>query len=72
MNELLTMAEHRAMVLTSELWQALGIVVGCGSSRQADLDELASHLHAIQTAVLAQAAGRAFPDLYRLLGEAPP
>jgi hypothetical protein len=44
-------------------------VVGKGPTRDADLAELASRIHAVQRAVIAQAACRERPDLYRGLGE---
>lgn len=67
--ELLTEADHRALSLTVELWNVLcRDVVGAGRSRAGDLGELCGHIHAIQHAVLSQAAARAYPDLYRLLG----
>lgn len=65
---LLTPDEHRAMDLTAELWGQLCAVAGDASSRRQDLAELATHIHAIQHAVLAQAAARAYPDRYRLMG----
>lgn len=67
--DLLTRDEHQAMALTTELWNLLNRIVGHSRSRQADLQELAVHIHAIQNAILAQAAARAFPQQYRLLGE---
>lgn len=68
----MTEAEHQVMALTAELWNLLaGEVVGQGSSRGGDLRELGGHIHAIQHAVLSQAAARAYPDLYRLLGGVP-
>jgi hypothetical protein len=67
--ELLTDAEHRAMALTVELWNLLaGEIVGSGPSRAGDLRELCADLHAIQLRIMAQAAGRAYPDRYRLMG----
>lgn len=73
MSELLTEAEHRAMDLTAELWNLLcKDVIGRGPSRAGDLRELIGHIHAIQHTVMSQAAARAYPDRYRLLGgEAP-
>lgn len=68
--ELLTEAEHEAMVLTVNLWNLLcREVVGQGTSRSGDLRELCDHIHGIQHAVLSQAAARAYPEHYRLLGE---
>jgi hypothetical protein len=64
--------EHQALELTARLWRALEAIVSVGRSRTGDLAELAGHVHAIQNAVLAQAAARAFPNLYRPLGGDPP
>lgn len=67
--DLLTEAERQAVALTAALWNLLAAdVVGHGRSRPGDLAELGHHVHAIQQAVLSQAAARAYPDLYRLLG----
>lgn len=67
--ELLTEAEHRAVALAADLWNVLAVdVIALGRSRNGDLDELRHHIHAIQQAVLSQAAARAYPDRYRLLG----
>lgn len=66
---LLTEAEHRAMALTAELWNLLCTdIVGQGRSRSGDVRELGDHIHAIQNVVMAQAAARAYPNQYRLLG----
>lgn len=66
---LLTEDEHLAIKLAGELWDVLCKIVGDGPSRYGDLAELCSSIHAIQRAVMAQAAIRAYPDLYRPLGE---
>lgn len=67
--ELLTDAEHRAMDLTAQLWNLLcSDVVTEGPSRTKDLHELVHHIHAIQHTVMSQAAARAYPERYRLLG----
>lgn len=68
-HELLTQDEHRAMELTAELWNLLNRqVIASGPSHDGDCAELCGHVHAIQRMVLAQAAARAYPDRYRLLG----
>lgn len=70
MADLLTDGEHRAVEMAAALWNHLrGAVVGDGPTRDADLGELCAHIHAIQQAVLSQAAARAYPGEYRLLGE---
>lgn len=67
--ELLTEAEHRAMALTVELVNLLAReVVADGRSRTGDINEFVGHVHGIQQAILSQAAARAYPDRYRLLG----
>lgn len=65
----LTEAEHKAMGLTAELWNLLvqEVIDRKGTVRQ-DSAEIALHIHNIQHAILAQAAARAYPEQYRLLG----
>jgi len=66
---LLTEAEHRAMDLTVELVNLIaGEIVGHGRTRESDLNELVRDIHAVQRTILKQAAARAYPDRYRLLG----
>jgi hypothetical protein len=65
---LLTPTEHTAIRLAGELWNAVCDATGHGPTRSADLWEVASHIHAIQNAVMANAAARAYPGEYRLLG----
>lgn len=69
---LLTEPEHRAMRLTVDLWHALCRIAADGPARDGDLAELCTHIHAIQRTILAQAAARAYPNRYRLLGGHPP
>jgi hypothetical protein len=68
----LTDVEHEAMAVSAQLAALLTRVTGNGSTRRQDMAELFAHLHAIQTAVLAQATARKYPELYRLLGEVLP
>lgn len=70
--DLLTPSEHDAMDLTAELVRLLAQLVGNGPSRQGDMRELIAAVHSIQHAILSQAAARAYPDRYRLLGGEPP
>lgn len=65
---LLTDQEVQAMAYTTDLWNQLCCIVGYGPTRNADLAELGGHVHAIQNAVLAQAAARAYPGRFRLMG----
>ena len=67
--ELLTKDEHEAITKAGQLYGLLCRIVGTGPTRGADLNELIPHIHAIQQAVMSQAAGRAYPMEYRLLGE---
>lgn len=67
-DELLTDDEHRAVELAGQLYNLLCNIVDDGPARQADLAECAASVHQIQRAVLTQAAARAYPDRYRLLG----
>lgn len=68
MPELMTAEEHAIVEHLGDLWNRLCKVVGDGPSRAGDLDEAVIHIHALQQFVMAQAAGRAYPDRYRLLG----
>jgi hypothetical protein len=65
----LTLEERRAMKLTTMLWNTLVEIVGDGDTRDADLAELAHHVHVIQRTVGSQAVARAYPSDFRLLGE---
>jgi hypothetical protein len=68
-SELMTSDEHRAIQMTVDLWNLLvNNIVGDGLSRENDLAELASDIHRVQERLLAQAASRAYPHLYRGLG----
>lgn len=66
---LLTEDEHRAVEMAGELWNLLCRIVGQGASRGGDLNEFIHLVHGIQRGVLKQAAARAYPNQYRLLGE---
>jgi hypothetical protein len=66
--DLLTAGEHRAMELTVDLYHRLCRIARYGLGRSHDLAEVVHHVHALQRVILAQAAARAYPDRYRLLG----
>jgi hypothetical protein len=68
----LTVAEVACIRQAGALAGMLAAIVGDGKTRAADLNELIAHVHAIQQAVMSQAAGRAYPDHFRLLGEVLP
>jgi hypothetical protein len=65
---LLTDDERAAIRMAGELWGVLCALVDDGPTRSADLGELILHVHAIQHAVMSQAAARAYPDELRRLG----
>jgi hypothetical protein len=65
---LLTADEHEAIDLTGRLANLMDRIVGEGQTRTADLNEVVQRIQAIQHMILAQAAARAYPDRYRLLG----
>lgn len=71
-DELLTEDEHRAIALAGELMNLLRSIVGDGPHALAELAELVPPVHVIQRAVMKQAAARAYPDRYRLLGQEHP
>lgn len=66
---LLTNAEEFALSTTVELVNVMATrVIADGPTRDADLGEFASHIHAIQHMIMSQPLARAFPDRFRLLG----
>ncbi len=69
MNDLLTEQEIR---LVSELGRCGGLfreVIGKGRQSANDRDEVSRHIINMQNMVLANAAARAYPTKYRLLGK---
>lgn len=66
----LTDAERRALAVTAEVTNLMNEVIGDGPARDADLAEVVIHVHGIQHMIMAQAAARAYPEDYRLLGGA--
>lgn len=68
---MLTDLELRALDLTAELARCLPGIIGTGPAAGEDLRELHAHIHGIQHTIMAQAAARAYPDKFRLLGGAP-
>lgn len=70
MSDMLTEAELRAMDITVDLVNVMcQEVIGRGPTRDNDIREFVHHVHIIQQAILSQAAGRAYPDTFRTLGE---
>lgn len=68
MTELLTENEHLAIQAAGDLWGMITAIVEEGPPRESDLAELIIHIHAIQHAVMANAAARAYPTQLRRLG----
>jgi hypothetical protein len=65
--ELLTTAELEALDLTSRLTAKLNIIFNGITS--ADYHEAIHAIHVLQNMVMSQAAARAYPERFRLLGE---
>lgn len=66
----LTQAEHEVLELLSQASNKFcAEVVGSDWTRSFDINEWVTHVHALQHTVMAQAAARAYPLLYRLQGE---
>lgn len=64
----LTELEHQAVELLADFSRLLPAIVGQGPTRGHDFDELYHHVHVLQRTIGSQAAARAYPDRYRLLG----
>jgi hypothetical protein len=65
----LTPAEREYLELTTQLVRLFGRICGGDISREQDVREHTAAIHGLQHRVMAQAAARAHPDRYRLLGE---
>lgn len=66
---LLTPAEHRAVYIAGWLARQIETIADDDpTTRGNDIRKLQDKLHDIQQYILAQAAARAYPTLYRLLG----
>lgn len=64
----LTADEHEAMRLSGDLAGLLRRIIGKGNQAEHDWAEAAARIHAVQHMILAQAAARSYPGLYRPLG----
>lgn len=71
-HELLTADEHYALALSGELASICNKIIGDGPQAAHDWAEMAVHIHGVQHMLMRQAAARAYPDLYRLLGAPTP
>jgi hypothetical protein len=66
---LLTDAEQEIVSLLGRAYVLLrDQVIAHGVTREDDCAEMRAHIHAVQNAVKAQAAARAYPSEFRLLG----
>ena len=66
---LLTDTEQLVVQRAAELYNLICEAVPEGPNRARDIAELVPHIHAIQRTFMAQAAARAFPEIYRAMGE---
>lgn len=64
----LTELEREVTADLGRVWNKICTIVGDGPTRDADLAEACAHIHALQHTVMAQAAARAHPGEFRLLG----
>lgn len=67
--ELLTKAEHALVEKIGSAFDDFVDICGNGGSREHDLEEAINLIHGLQNMVLAQAAARAYPKTYRLMGK---
>lgn len=68
-DELLSPLEHKVIADLGQTWNDICQIVGGSSTRNGDLNEAVHHIHALQKMIMGQAASRAYPSSYRLLGE---
>lgn len=68
---MLTELERDVIRRLGECWNDICQIVGPGASREGDLAEAIFHVHALQRFIGSQAAGRAHPGEFRLLGQVP-
>jgi len=68
MTELLTDRDHEMIRQLGQMYMDFKHILGPGVVAKGDLGEVARHIHALQHMVMAQAAARAYPDKYRMLG----
>jgi hypothetical protein len=66
---MLRTAEHSLLLALADVSGQFSLIVGSGPNRGGDLVEICYHIHALQSAVMSQAATRAYPKRYRLLGD---
>lgn len=69
MDELLTPEERRCLDVSGELAGRLRAIIGDGPTAHGDWAEAAAAIHVLQRMVMGNAAARAYPTEYRLLGQ---
>lgn len=69
---LLTDHERLAIMHLTQFANLMPVIIGNGITRQQDSREVAEKIHGLQHMIMAQAAARAYPDEFRLLGEVIP
>lgn len=69
MSELLTGDERKAIRLLGEVAGQFRVIIGDCELGAADWAEVVDKVHQLQAMVMSQAAARAYPDEYRLLGD---
>lgn len=69
---ILTHDEMDAIQMLGDVYGLLTRIVSDGPCRTQDLTEMASKIHDLQHAVMANAAARYYPDKYRIRGGTPP
>lgn len=67
-SEHLTADEHEAVYLLGQAAGVIRRIIGDGPTAAHDWVEAAGRIHDLQHMVMSQAAARAYPDMYRLLG----
>lgn len=65
----LTVLEHAVISDLGKLANDFSDIIGDGPTSKADFLEAVIHIHALQRMVMSNAAARAYPLLYRRLGE---
>lgn len=66
----MTEAEHEAVSLLGSVATLFSKeICGTDETRDSDIAEFFGRIHDLQNAVLAQAAARAYPNQYRLVGK---
>lgn len=71
MSDLLNEAELEAMQTIGKFAGQMRQLIGDGPQAESDWAEAADKIHQLQTTIMAQAASRAYPELFRPLGGRP-